>query len=156
RWRPRPGRNGTAIMIGPIQTTVIAAALVVTYASAVIAVMALQNRSPQSTFAWILAFVLCPPGALLTYIMFGRGRYVFSRQRTTAKLLEESTLADRAAKIVAAQPRAIAELARTQGQFARLAAMLWASGRAPLTTGNHIEILQNASEKYPRLLEDIH
>jgi cardiolipin synthase len=33
--------------------------------------------------------------------------------------------------------------------------MLWASGRAPLTTANQLEILQNASEKYPRLLDDI-
>jgi len=33
--------------------------------------------------------------------------------------------------------------------------MLWASGRSPLTTGNRLEILQNASEKYPRLLDDI-
>ena len=33
--------------------------------------------------------------------------------------------------------------------------MLWASGRSPLTMGNRLEILQNASEKYPRLLEDI-
>src|SRR5215510_4383843 len=138
------------------QTVVIVATLAVAYVSAVTAVMALQNRSPQSTFAWVLGFVLFPPGALLTYIMFGRGRYAFSRQRTTTKLLEQSTLADRAAKIVAAQPRAIADLACTQGEFARLAAMLWASGRAPLTTGNRIEILQNASEKYPRLLDDIH
>ena len=134
---------------------VIVATLAIVYASTVTAVMALQNRSPQSTFAWVLLFVLFPPGALLTYIMFGRGRYAFSRQRTTAKLLEQSMLEDRAAKVVAAQPDAIADLARTQGMFARLAAMLWASGRAPLTTGNHIEILQNASEKYPRLLEDI-
>jgi len=142
-------------MLVPIHIMVIAATLAVVYASAVTATIALQNRSPQSTFAWVLAFVLFPPGALLSYIMFGRGRYAFSRQRTTAKLLEQSTLADRAAKIVAAQPRAVSELACTQANFARLAAMLWASGRAPLTTGNQIEILQNASEKYPRLLEDI-
>ena len=48
---------------------------------------------------------------------------------------------------MAGQPAAIAELAETQGDFARLAAMLWASGRAPLTTANEVEILQNASEK---------
>jgi cardiolipin synthase len=87
--------------------------------------------------------------------MFGRGRHAFSREQTVAKLLETSTLADRAAQVVAAQPGAIAALARTQGEFARLAGMLWASGRSPLTMGNGLEILQNASEKYPRLIEDI-
>ena len=54
----------------------------------------LQNRMPQSTFAWVLLFVLFPPAALVIYIMFGRGRYAFSRAQTVAKLLERSTLAD--------------------------------------------------------------
>jgi cardiolipin synthase A/B len=138
-----------------IFVVVVAMTLTLAYVSSVTAFLALQNRSPQSTFAWVLLFVLLPPVALLTYIMFGRGRYVFSRELAMAKLLERSTLADRAARVVAAQPRAIACLARTQGEFARLAGMLWASGRSPLTMGNRIEILQNASEKYPRLLDDI-
>jgi cardiolipin synthase A/B len=133
----------------------IAATLIVAYAVSVTAFLALQNRSPQSTFAWALSFVLFPPGALLFYIMFGRGRHVFSREQTMAKLLEKSTLADRAERVVAAQPDAIACLAHTQGEFARLAGMLWASGRSPITLGNRLEILQNASEKYPRLLNDI-
>jgi len=125
------------------------------YAVSVTAFLALQNRTPQSTFAWVLLFVLCPPAAVLTYVMFGRGRHAFSRELTMAKLLDRSTLADRAARVIAAQPRAIADLGAKQGEFARLAAMLWASGRAPLTTGNRLEILQNASEKYPRLLADM-
>jgi len=125
------------------------------YALSVTVFLALQNRSPQSTFAWVLLFLLCPPGALLTYMMFGRGRHAFSRELTMTKLLERSTVASRAAQVVAAQPAAIADLAATQGEPGRLAAMLWASGRAPLTTGNRLEILQNASEKYPRLLDDM-
>src|SRR6476661_8167620 len=110
-----------AFTVGVVYTTVITGAL------------ALQNRSPQSTFAWALLFVLFPPVALLVYIMFGRGRHAFSRELSMAKLLETSTLADRAARVVAAQPGAIAALAQTQGEFARLAGMLWASGRSPLT-----------------------
>jgi len=125
------------------------------YALVVTACFALQNRSPQSTFAWVLLFVLCPPAGLLTYVMFGRRRHAFSRESTVTKLLERSTLADRAAGLVAAQPRACANLEATHGELARLAVMLWASGRAPLTTRNRIEILQNASEKYPRLLDDM-
>jgi cardiolipin synthase A/B len=125
------------------------------YAFGVTAFLALQNRSPQSTFAWLLLFVLFPPAGFLTYIMFGRGRHAFSRELTVTKLLERSTLATRAAHVVASQPGAIVDLGATQGEVARLAGMLWASGRAPLTTGNCVEILQNASEKYPRLLDDL-
>jgi cardiolipin synthase A/B len=147
----------TPYIIGVTPTgLVVPVTVTIAYASSVTMFLALQNRSPQSTFAWTLLFVLFPPAGLLTYIMFGRGRHAFSRELTMAKLLERSTLADRAARLVAAQPAAISGLAGTQGEFARLAGMLWASGRSPLTMGNHLEILQNASEKYPRLLEDIH
>jgi len=129
--------------------------LFLAYALSITTLLALQNRSPQSTFAWVLFFVLFPPVALLVYIMFGRGRHAFSREQTTAKLLEHSTLADREAQILAAQPGTIAALADTQSEFSALARMLWSSGHAPLVMGNTLEILQNASEKYPRLLEDI-
>jgi len=64
------------------------------YASSVTAFLALQNRTPQSTFARVLLFVLCPPAALLTYVVFGRGRHAFSRELTMTKLLDRSTLAD--------------------------------------------------------------
>jgi cardiolipin synthase len=133
----------------------IALVLILTYVLGVTGFLALQNRSPQSTFAWVLLFVLAPPVAFVIYVMFGRGRHPFSREATVNKLFEQSTLADRAARVVAGQPAAIARLAETQGDFARLAGMLWASGRAPLTTANDVEILQNAREKYPRLLDDI-
>src|SRR4029450_8517028 len=143
----------SSVDLNPGLMTVLA--LAVAYTGSVTAILALQNRSPQSTFAWVLLFVLFPPGALLTYIMFGRGRYAFSRQEQLAKLLGRSALADRAAELVAAQPGAIDRLSATYGEYSRLAAMLWVSGRSPLTMGNHLEVLQNASEKYPRLLDDL-
>lgn len=48
-----------------------AVTLIFAYAMSVTALLALQNRTPQSTFAWALLFVLFPPVALLIYIMFG-------------------------------------------------------------------------------------
>ena len=138
----------TPYIIGVTPTgLVVLGTVAIAYALSVTMFLALQNRSPQSTFAWTLLFVLFPPAGLLTYIMFGRGRHVFSRELTMTKLLERSTLADRAGRVVAAQPAAISGLAGTQGEFARLAGMLWASGRSPLTMGNRLEILQNASKR---------
>src|SRR5258705_7225913 len=149
-----PGRRtADELIVSPWPFAVIA--VVAAYTALVTALLALQNRSPQSTFAWVLLFLLCPPGGLATYVCFGRGRRPFSRHQEITKLLEHSALAGRAARVVAAQPAAIEALARTQGEWARLASMLWASGRAPLTIGNHVEILQNASEKYPKLVDDI-
>jgi Phospholipase_D-nuclease N-terminal len=41
-----------------------------------------ENRSPQATLAWMLAFILAPGLGVLVYIIFGRDTKAFSRQRT--------------------------------------------------------------------------
>jgi cardiolipin synthase A/B len=128
--------------------------LVGAYALGVAIFLILENRSPQSTFGWLFLLLVFPLGGLVIYSMFGRRR-AFSRQRSLRKLLEGTTLAHRSATLVAAQPNSLASLAIVHPEYGRLASMLWATARSPLTLGNDIEILQDASEKYPRLLGDI-
>lgn len=130
-------------------------ALVGAYALSIAAFLILENRSPQSTFAWLFLLLVFPLGGLVLYVMFGRPRHAFSRRRSLAKLLEGTTLAERTTRLVAAQPETLAALTETHGHYARLADMLWASARSVLTQGNELTILQDASEKYPRLLEDL-
>ena len=125
------------------------------YALSVAAFLILENRSPQSTFAWLFLLLVFPLGGVVIYFMFGRGRHAFSRQHTLRKLLEGTTLAARSARVVAEQPVNLETLEKTHPAYARLAGMLWASARAPLTLRNHVEILQDAREKYPRLLDDM-
>ena len=115
----------------------------------------LENRSPQSTFAWLFLLILVPLGGIAIYALFGRGRHAFSRARVLRSLVEGSTLAGRSAALLDAQPAKLAALAERHGEYARIATMLWATARSPLTFGNEVEVLQDASEKYPRLLEDI-
>ena len=142
-------------IVSSIPWTLILTVSVTTYAVSIAVYLILENRSPQSTFAWLFLLVVFPLGGLIIYVMFGRGRHVFSRQRGLVKLLEGTSLADRAAHVVAEQPDKLDALVRRQGDYARLAAMLWASARAPLTLRNEIDILQDATEKYPRLMSDI-
>jgi hypothetical protein len=52
-----------SVVASPVVAT--ASPLILTYVSAVTAFIALQNRSPQSTFAWVLLFVLFPPVAFV-------------------------------------------------------------------------------------------
>lgn len=115
----------------------------------------LENRSPQSTFAWLFLLLLFPLGGLGVYIMFGRRWHAFSRHRSLTTLFEATSLAERAAAVVAEQPGKLAALTERHGDSGRLASMLWATARSPLTFGNEVEILQDAREKYPRLLSDI-
>ena len=129
--------------------------LVGAYALSVAIFLILENRTPQSTFAWLFLLLAFPFGGLAVYLLFGRNRHAFSRRRTITKLLEGTTLADRARRMVKEQPAKLEELSRVRGECGRVASMLWTSVQAPLTFGNRIEILQNASEKYPRLIADL-
>jgi cardiolipin synthase A/B len=129
--------------------------VVAAYALSVATFLILENRSPQSTFAWLFLLLLLPLGGLVVYAFFGRSRHAFSRKGVLKRLLEGTTLAERAARTVAEQPHSLAALAGSHSQYGRLANMLWTSARSPLTLNNHLDILQDASEKYPRLLADI-
>jgi cardiolipin synthase len=139
----------------PITWNAALALVIGAYALIVAFFLILENRSPQSTIAWLFLLIVLPLAGVVLYLMFGRGRHAFSRGRTLARLLEGTTLERRSAAVMERQPAALAALERSHGDCARLAAMLWTSARAPLAEGNRLEILQDAREKYPRLLEDI-
>ena len=127
------------------------------YALAIAMFLIRENRSPQSTFAWLFLMVLFPVGGLLVYTLFGRGWKAFSRRGQLHTLMEGTSLAGRRTALLDRQPALLEALSEgVVGEYSRLGHMLWASARAPLTTANGFEILQNAKEKYPRLLEDIH
>lgn len=142
-------------IVADLSWTVALTTAVSVYALGIAVFLILENRSPQSTFAWLFLLLLFPLGGLIIYVMFGRGRRAFSRGRVLTKLIEGTTLADRSARLIAEQPAKLDALAATHGEYARLATMLWASARSPVTVSNRVEILQNASEKYPRLLADM-
>jgi cardiolipin synthase A/B len=125
------------------------------YAIGVAVFLLLENRSPQSTFSWLFLLLVFPLGGLVIYVLFGRGRHAFSRERSLTRLIEGGPLAGRAGLVVAQQPAKLARLAREHGEYARLATMLWATARSPLTFGNQLEVLQDAREKYPRLMADM-
>jgi cardiolipin synthase A/B len=142
-------------IIEGVSWTTVWTILVGGYAVAVAAFLILENRPPQSTFAWLFLLLVFPVGGLVIYAMFGRKRHAFSRERSLTTLLEGTALAERAARVLAEQPAKLTALAHQQREYSRLASMLWATAQAPLTFGNHLEILQDAKEKYPRLLADL-
>jgi cardiolipin synthase len=129
--------------------------LVGAYGVVVAIFLLLENRAPQSTFAWLFLLLVFPLGGLLIYLMFGRRRRAFSREHSLTKLVEGTSIAKQVAQVMARQPAMLEALTRGKGEYARVASMLWATARSPLTLENRIEILQDAKQKYPRLMEDI-
>jgi cardiolipin synthase len=142
-------------LVDNIQWTVVLTTMVSLYALSIAAFLILENRSPQSTFAWLFLLLVFPFGGLLVYVMFGRSRHPFSRERLLTRLPEGSAVATRSTQAMAEQPRQLASLEARLGDYTRLAVMLWTSARSPLTLSNRVEILQDADEAYPRLLADI-
>jgi cardiolipin synthase len=136
--------------------TFVLTTLVTLYAVATAVFLILENRSPQSTFAWLFLLLLFPLGGLVIYVMFGRGRHAFSRRRRLRTLIEGTSVAPRSAALIAEQPAKLDALASSgHPESARLATMLWAAARSPLTSTNQFEVLQDARQKYPRLLDDL-
>lgn len=126
------------------------------YAAVIAVFLVLENRSPQSTFAWLFLMLGFPVGGLVIYTLFGRGWKAFSRKNQLHTLIEGTSLVERKTALVEQQPILLEELTKTNiGEYARLGQMLWVSAGAPLTLTNQLEILQDAREKYPRLMADL-
>lgn len=126
------------------------------YLTAATVFLVLENRSPQSTFAWLFLMVLAPGAGPVIYLLVGRGANAFSHRKALRRQLAGAGLTREISRVRGAQEKAQHALSDSDIEiYRRLPRLLWASTEAPLTMGNDVHILQNASEKYPRLLEDL-
>ena len=67
------------------------------YAAVIAVFLVLENRSPQSTFAWLFLMLGFPVGGLIIYTLFGRGWKAFSRKNQLHTLIEGTALVERKA-----------------------------------------------------------
>ena len=127
------------------------------YGGVVIFWLILENRSPQSTFAWALALIFLPGLGLAVYLFFGRGWRAFSREN---KLMQQALDADGGEVLssYAAHQREVVEQLVEGDPIAykrKLLKLVYNNANSALTLRNRLEVLQNAQEKYPRLIADI-
>ena len=127
------------------------------YTAGAVLFLIMENRTPQSTFAWMLLFVLFPPGGLVIYLLFGRDWKAFSR----ANKLARQELGDDLRRVLTPRlPREYEEIAKLEkeGKTAykkKLLKLVHRNSNSALTVHNCLEILQDAAEKYPRFIEDL-
>ena len=129
--------------------------LLAIYAAATSIFIVMENRRPQATFAWAFLLLGFPLFGLLIYVLFGRDRKAFSHQRELARHDLGSGLTETLNPIQAHQDEALAELAGRDGPHSWLARLVQHNAHSMLTTRNQVEILQNAAEKYARLIDDL-
>jgi cardiolipin synthase len=111
-----------------------------------------ENRRPQATFAWMLLFWVLPVAGILIYLLFGRNRRVFGRQRT---LIPQEVPGRLLASLGDQHDQALEAMEGRGGPAARLARLVRHNAHSALTTENRIEVLQNAECAYPRIIEDL-
>jgi cardiolipin synthase len=117
--------------------------------------IALENRRPQATLAWMLLFLGLPGIGLVIYALFGRDRKAFSRQ---SKLVRQNLKAATAPLLDQLLERQDAEIGRLESQSLvrrRLMSLVRHNSHSVLTTRNRVAIQQNASVHYPSLMEDL-
>jgi cardiolipin synthase len=116
-----------------------------------------ENRSPQSTFAWLLLLVAVPLIGLIIYAFLGRGSHAFSKETKLAQQEMGNELMDDLAEMVGRQQEYIDRIEKEKpaSYHPRLLNLVKQNSASALTGYNDVEILQDATMKYPRLLEDI-
>jgi cardiolipin synthase A/B len=136
---------------------IIGALLIVAYIVGVVIYIIMENRSPQSTFAWLLLFLIFPLLGVVIYHFFGHGWRAFSKTKEIARQELGSEFLRDLKPIVDRQREYVDRIARERPASARkkLLRLVDRNSSSILTGCNQVEVLQNASEKYPRLLADI-
>ena len=129
-------------------------AFFVAYVLAAAVFIVAENRRPQSTFAWILLFIVLPGVGLVIYVLFGREfRNLHSDPRLVHQDLDSGPEPLRA--LLRTQDETLSELAERRGPQGRVARLVRHNGHSALTAENTVEILQDAAQFYPRLFEDL-
>ena len=85
----------------------------------------LENRRPQATLAWMLAFFFAPGIGLLVYLLFGRDRKAFSKQSDLLRQDLEGNALPLLAPILSRQDTEIARLEQDSRASARPSPAAW-------------------------------
>ncbi len=118
----------------------------------------MDNREPSDTFAWILSFLALPVIGLVLYFFFGRNTEILSQKQRLVQQEIGTALTQQLAPLAQRHREKSSALSSdTSRSFAqrRLIEMLRRTRLSAFSVGNDVEILQDAQEKYPRLLADI-
>lgn len=131
--------------------------VIAVYVLGVIVLILLDNRTPQSAFAWLFLLIAFPVVGLVIYILFGRSYKAFTSDEKLAQNAMGKEILPLVKPLVESQDAYIQKIAKDKpGSFdKRLLKLVKGNSSSLLTAYNNVEILQNATEKYPRLMEDI-
>ena len=125
------------------------------YAAVAIIFLISENRRPQATLAWMLVFMFLPGIGVLIYILFGRNRKAFAKQSKLLRQDLEGNVKPILSPLLSGQDAEIARLESHSSSRRKLMMLVRRNSQSALTRRNSVEILQDAVEFYPRMMEDM-
>ncbi len=131
--------------------------LAAVYIISVVIFIVLDNRSPQATMAWLLAFLLVPVVGVLIYIFLGRGWNAFSREKKLAASAFSEDLRAVAQQRGATRDQIADRIAaeRPESYNPKIMNLVKNNSLSGITAYNEVTILQDANNFYPSLLADV-
>lgn len=125
------------------------------YMLSVVAFIISENRTPKSTFAWMLVFALLPLIGLGIYLFFGRGHKAFVRKFRMTEQGVPDAMAASFAHIEAEHSISLERFQTTNRTASRIAKLLHSNSNSMVTTSNKLEVLQNADLAFPAMIAAI-
>lgn len=115
----------------------------------------LENRRPQATLAWMLAFFFAPGIGLLIYLLFGRDRKAFSKHSDLLRQDLEGNALPLLCPMLSRQDAEIARLEQDSPGRRKLMHLVRRNSYSALTKRNCVAIQQDAAVFYPSLIKDM-
>ena len=126
--------------------------LMAAYLLSVAAFIISENRTPKSTFAWMLTFFILPLVGLGIYLFFGRGHKAFVRKFRLTEQRAPEAISGLIAQCMAEHSQSLEGFRKTNPTAFRIASLLHSNSNSLVTTSNKLEVLQNADLAYPALV----
>ena len=124
--------------------------LLVIYAFSVAFYIVLENRRPQSTYAWLLGFIAFPIIGLIVYYFLGRSSRTFSQETRMARDVVDGDFRKTLESQIMLPPEIIERMDAENLEDVDLKLMKLNSHNvgAALTGRNRVKILQDAENFY--------
>ena len=126
------------------------------YVVAATVFLIMDRRTPQSTFAWLLALISFPVVGFIVYVLFGRSWKAFSRETMYVRRNVGREVRDLITAVLPRQEAAIEWMSTHSVPFySRFLELVYRNSYSAITLHNTVQILQDAAQKYPALMEDM-
>ncbi len=118
------------------------------FISFIIITIILDNKKPEKSYAFIFLILLVPIAGVIIYLLFGA-------QYQKKKMLTKKRYFDKVYLNQINEANKTVPVINTRSTYGKLPTLFYNIEQVNFTHNNHIEILNNGEEKFPKLIEEL-